>query len=109
MEIPKFDETFIPILEILKTGKVYKARELIEEVRTKYYSGLTEEQLKQKTKSGDLLIDNRIAWGKSYLKKGGYVSFPERGLVQITERGKNHSSNLSVRDLENESTLLLIK
>ncbi len=105
MEIPKFDETFIPILEILKTGKVYKARELIEEVRTKYYSGLTEEQLKQKTKSGDLLIDNRIAWGKSYLKKGGYVSFPERGLVQITERGKNHSSNLSVRDLENESTL----
>ena len=92
MEIPKFDETFIPILEILKTGKVYKARELIEEVRTKYYSGLTEEQLKQKTKSGDLLIDNRIAWGKSYLKKGGYVSFPERGLVQITERGKNHSS-----------------
>ncbi|MBK7243983.1 MAG: restriction endonuclease [Saprospiraceae bacterium] len=105
MEIPKFDETFITIIEILKTGKVYKARELIEEVRTKYYSGLTEEQLKQKTKSGDLLIDNRIAWGKSYLKKGGYVSFPERGLVQITERGKNHSSNLSVRDLENESTL----
>jgi restriction system protein len=105
MEIPKFDETFIPILEILRTGKVYKARELIEDVKTKFYSGLTEDQLKIETKSGDLLIDNRIAWGKSYLKKGGYVFFPERGHVQITEKGKNHSSNLSVRDLENESTL----
>jgi len=35
MEIPKFDETFLPILEILKTGKVYKTRELIEEVKLK--------------------------------------------------------------------------
>jgi restriction system protein len=105
MEIPKFDETFIPILEILKTGKVYKTRELIEEVKKKFYNELNEEQLKQKTKSGDLLIDNRIAWGKSYLKKGGYVFFPERGHVQVTEKGINHSSRLSVIDLENESTL----
>jgi restriction system protein len=105
MEIPKFDETFIPILEILKSGKVYKTRELIEEVKKRFYTALTEVQLKQETKSGDLLIDNRIAWGKSYLKKGGYVLFPERGHVQITEKGKNHKSNLTVRDLENESNL----
>ena len=105
MEIPKFDETFIPILEILKNGKVYKTRELIEAVKAKFYSGLSNEQLKQETKSGDLLIDNRIAWGKSYLKKGGYISFPERGYVQITDKGKNHSATLTVRDLENESSL----
>lgn len=105
MEIPKFDETFIPILEVLKSGKVFKARELIEEVKIKFYSELTEEQLKQQTKSGELLIDNRIAWGKSYLKKGGYVIFPERGSVQITEKGKTHSSSLTVKDLENEISL----
>lgn len=105
MEIPKFDETFIPILEILKDGKILKSRELIGLVKAKFYYELTEEQLKQETKSGDLLIDNRIAWGKSYLKKGGYIIFPERGLVQITEKGKNHSASLTVRDLENDSTL----
>ncbi|MCX6157746.1 MAG: restriction endonuclease [Ignavibacteriae bacterium] len=105
MEIPKFDETFIPILEVLKTGKVYKTRKLIEEVKTQFYFGLTDDQLKQETKSGDLLIDNRIAWGKSYLKKGGYIFFPQRGQVQITEKGKNHNSNLSLKDLENESTM----
>lgn len=105
MEIPKFDETFVPILEVLKNGKVFKSRELIEEVKAKFYSGLSDEQLKQETKSGDLLIDNRIAWGKSYLKKGGYILFPQRGHVQITEKGKNHSAALTVRDLENESSL----
>jgi restriction system protein len=105
MEIPKFNETFIPILEVLKDGKVLKSRELIEEVKTRFYTDLSEEHLKQETKSGDLLIDNRIAWGKSYLRKGGYVSFPSRGFVQITEKGKNHSASLTVRDLENESSL----
>lgn len=105
MEIPKFDETFLPILEVLKNGKIFKSRELIKEVRIKFYSGLSEDQLKQKTKSGDLLIDNRIAWGKSYLKKGGYISFPERGHVQITDKGKSHSATLTIRDLENESSL----
>lgn len=105
MDIPKFDETFLPILETLKTGKIYKTRDLIEEVKTRFYLELSEEQLRQETKSGDLLIDNRIAWGKSYLKKGGYVFFPERGYVQITEKGKGHSASLTVRDLENETSL----
>ena len=85
MEIPKFDETFIPILEVLKNGKIFMSRQLIEEVKTKFYSGLSDEQLKQETKSGDLLIDNRIASGKSYLKKDGYIKFPERGHMQITD------------------------
>ncbi len=105
MEIPKFQETFIPILEILKGGKTHQTRELITEVKTKYYSGLTEEQLNIKTKSGDLLIDNRIAWGKSYLKKGGYIEFPERGFVRITEKGKNYEKKISLESIENESSI----
>lgn len=105
MEIPKFDETFLPILEVLKDDRVLKSRELIDEVKKRFYSNLSEDQLKQETKSGDLLIDNRIAWGKSYLKKGGYIAFPERGYVKITEKGKNHPNSITLRDLENESSL----
>ncbi len=105
MEIPKFHETFIPILEVLKNGKTYKTRELIEEVKSRFYNELTEEQLKIETKSGELLIDNRIAWGKSYLKKGGYIEFPERGQVRITEKGKMHKPEITVRGLENESSI----
>jgi len=87
MELPKFHETFNPILEILSDGKVMHHRELINKVVERYYSHLPIELLNEKTKSGEQLILNRIAWGKSYLKKAGYIIYPERGFVQITEKG----------------------
>jgi restriction system protein len=106
MEIPKFHETFNPILKILENGEIVHHREMIKNVIKKFYSNLTEEQLNQKTKSGDILIQNRIAWGKSYLKKGGYISFPERGMVQITEKGKNViSENLTLEKVQNNDFL----
>lgn len=46
MEIPKFDETFIPILEVLKDNKIYKSRELITAVKTRFYTKLSDEQLR---------------------------------------------------------------
>ncbi|MDI9312472.1 MAG: winged helix-turn-helix domain-containing protein [Limnohabitans sp.] len=84
IDIPKFYETFNPILEVLSNEETIHTRELQKLVIEKYYSNLTQEQLSEKTKSGENLINNRIAWGKSYLKKGGYISYPERGNVKIT-------------------------
>lgn len=89
MDLPKFNETFIPILDILKNGDVLKSRDLIRKVEEKYYSNLPEDLLNITTKSGERLIENRIAWGKTYLKKGGLVDYPQRGFIQITEKGKN--------------------
>jgi len=40
MELPKFNETFMPILEILRTGEVLRHRELLKRVQEKYYSNL---------------------------------------------------------------------
>ncbi len=116
MELPKFNETFLPILEVLSNGETIKRRDLIRMVEEKFYSNLPKELLEQKTKSGGRLIENRIAWGKSYLKKGGLVRYPQRGYVQITEKGKNaKSENISLTDIqsnvvtfyepENKSTL----
>lgn len=100
MELPKFNETFLPILEVLSDDAVIKGRELVRIVEEKYYSNLPNELLEQKTKSGDRLIENRIAWGKSYLKKGGLVHYPQRGYVQITEKGKSAKpENVSLNDI----------
>jgi restriction system protein len=99
MEMPKFNETFLPILDVLKNGESIKGRELLKLVESKFYSELPESLLSQKTKSGERLIENRIAWGKSYLKKGGLVHYPERGYVQITEKGK--LSNIEDINLQN--------
>lgn len=107
MDIPKFHETFIPILKVLKNGDTLKAREMYQMVIDQFYSELSQEQLEQKTKSGDRLIINRIAWGKSYLKKGGYIEFPKRGNVTITEKGEKYSSsNLTLSEVESSDNFL---
>lgn len=106
LEIPKFHETFTPILEILSDGEVIRFRELQKLVIEKYFSHLTIEQLSEKTKSGDNLINNRIAWGKSYLKKGGYIIYPVRGSVKITEKGLSQKSVLSLKNVVEDSGIV---
>lgn len=107
MDIPKFYETFTPILKVLSDGSIIHSRELLNQVVSKFYSSLPKELLEKKTKSGDVLILNRIAWGKSYLKKGGFIHFPERGMVQITQKGKDAANRqLELKDIENESNFL---
>ncbi len=100
MELPKFNETFLPILEVLKDGQIIKGRDLIRLVEERFYSDLPSDLLEQTIKSGDRLIENRIAWGKSYLKKGGLVHYPQRGYVQITEKGKlTKPENVSLNEI----------
>lgn len=107
MDLPKFHETFNPILDILSDGETIHHRELLSRVFDKYYSNLPKELLEVKTKSGEKLILNRIAWGKSYLKKGGFITYPERGSVQITQKGKDAvSKKLNLSDIENEAGFL---
>lgn len=90
-DLPKFHETFIPILEILSSGEILHYNDLRKRVRDKFYSHLPEDILSQKTKSGDPLILNRIGWGKAYLKEAKFVCQPERAMVQITEKRKRNS------------------
>lgn len=104
-EIPKFHETFNPILDILSSREIMHTREMQKRVIEKYYSHLPLYLLQEKTKSGEILINNRIAWGKSYLKKGGFIHYPTRGHVQITQKGLSQKSILSLRELEEQSTL----
>lgn len=105
-EIPKFHETFNPILEVLSNKEIIHTRDLQRKVIEKYYSHLSKELLSEKTKSGEDLINNRIAWGKSYLKKGGYIHYPSRGNVQITDKGLIQKEQLSLKDLEEETSMI---
>lgn len=107
-ELPKYHETFIPILEILSDGKVVHINELRKLVRDNYYSDLPIEQLALNTKSGDPLILNRIGWGKAYLKQGKFLEQPERGMVRITEKGKQAllKGSLTLQELLIDSDFL---
>jgi len=104
MDLPKYHETFMPILETLKTNESISSRELATRVRDKYYSKLPKELLERKTSSGANTLIDRILWGKSYLKMGKFVFYPKRGMVQIADKGKQalKSGKLLLVDLQND-------
>ena len=104
MELPKYHETFIPILEVLNSEESLKSRELASKVRDIYYSDLPPDLLNQKTSSGANVLLDRILWGKSYLKMAKFLSYPKRGMVQITEKGKRRlaTGSLPLHDLQND-------
>ena len=87
-EVPKYHETFIPILDVLADGEPLPYNELRMRVRDKHFSHLSPDALSLKTKTGDVLILNRIGWAKSDLKAGRFLHQPQRGVVQIKEKGK---------------------
>ncbi len=97
MELPKFNETFQPILTILRDGKTYKRRELMRLVEESAYANLPQELLNQTISTGERTIANRIGWGIVYLKRDGYLCQPQRGLVQITEKGQTSQDDILVK------------
>jgi len=81
---------------------------LANRVRDNYYSDLSQDLLNQKTVSGANVLLDRILWAKSHLKMAKYVSYPTRGMVQITDKGKRilETGNLSLHDLQNDQDFI---
>jgi restriction system protein len=104
MELPKFHEIFIPVLEILKNSGPTHYNDLTQKIKTKYYSNLPIELLNQTLTTGQNTLSNRIGWTISYLNKAKFVYRPERSIVQITEKGKKilESGQLSLVDLKKD-------
>jgi restriction system protein len=100
IEIPKYSETFNPILDTLRNEEIIHRRELIKRVIQKNYLHLPKELLEEKIKSGDVLIENRIAWGISYLKQSDYLEYPKRGYVQITSKGIKQTNLLTLKQVQ---------
>jgi len=88
MKLPKYHETFTPILKVLSAEEYLSRKELRRRVVEQYYSNLSNDLLSKKTRSGTNVLFDRIGWGKSYLRMGKFVDYPKRGLVGITEKGK---------------------
>lgn len=104
MELPKYHQTFMPILETLHEAEALRGRALASRVRDLYYAHLSQPLLEKKTKSGSNVLIDRILWGKSYLKMAKFVSYPNRGMVQITDKGKAalKKGKLTLDDLKND-------
>lgn len=104
MELPKYHETFIPILEVLGTVESLHHRELRNRIRNKYYSNLPQELLDQQTSTWANTLSDRIGWGMYTLKMAKLVQQPSKGIFQITEKGKKILSKgvFTLKDLKED-------
>lgn len=85
--MPTFEDMMEPVLRGISDGRGYSLYEL-EEIVAKGL-GLSEGDLSRRTKSGRMTqVRHRLTWTKVYLKKPGLVEYPARGMIRITERGR---------------------
>lgn len=86
-EIPDYQTLMLPVLKSVADGKEYKFREIADSIAKNF--GLTEEELGCLLPSGNQSIfDNRVGWAKTYLKKACLIEYKGKGVLKITERGK---------------------
>ncbi|MBD3311427.1 MAG: restriction endonuclease [Candidatus Magasanikbacteria bacterium] len=99
MSMPKFEETMLPILKVLRNEKVMSMQELADELLENYFN-LTEEEKKETVSNGYSRFFDRVSWGRTYLKKAGLLEQPERSKVKITKEGiKVVSSGIDAIDV----------
>lgn len=86
--IPDYQTFMLPLLKLLKDGKEHEFKILVDTLANQF--NLTENDRSELLPSGQaLLFPNRVGWARTYLKKAGLIEAPGRGIVRITERGKN--------------------
>lgn len=87
----KFNEFFSPIMDCLSDGKCHAAKEIREFCFRKL--NISEEEKQQLLPSGIPILNNRIGWALTYLKKAGLIEYPQRGVYHISSRGKEAIKN----------------
>ena len=86
MAIPDYQTLMLPLLEYAVDKKQRSLREAIQHLADKF--GLSEGEVKELLPSGrQPIIDNRVAWARTYLNKAGLLESPKRGFLKITDRG----------------------
>lgn len=86
MPIPPYDALMLPVLKRC-AQQTWAMRDLINQIADDL--GLSREERDEQIPSGGTpLISNRVHWAKTYLKKAGLLDQPKRGIVQITQRGR---------------------
>lgn len=87
MAIPDYETLMLPVLQYVSDGKEHPLKEITASMAESFK--LSAEEREQRIPSGQsTYIQNRTGWAKTYLKKAGLLALPKRGLVQITDRGR---------------------
>lgn len=85
MPLPKYNEMYQPILELMADGNAHKLTELYGAVAEWFH--LTDKECAEQLPSGQPILKNRVGWAKTYLKKAGLLVNDKRGSVALSPEG----------------------
>jgi len=84
--IPKYEEIMLPFLKYLSDEKEYSLSETHDALATQFK--LTDDELKELLPSGQQpIFRNRLGWARTYLKKAGLLTSPQRAHFKISDAG----------------------
>jgi restriction system protein len=86
MALGTFQDYFIPVLSSLKKNGVMHRKDNMSDVVKQL--GLSAADLELKTSRGTPIYRSRLHWAQAFLAQAGAVTRPQRGYLQITERGE---------------------
>jgi restriction system protein len=86
MTIPKYNEIMLPLLQYIKDQKEHSLSDVKEPIY-KLFKVTAEEKRELLPSGRQAIIDNRIGWARTYLKKAGLLKYTRRGFFRITDRG----------------------
>jgi restriction system protein len=88
MPVPDYQSCMLPLLRYAADGAEHALKEAVAALAEEFR--LTEEEKSEYLPSGQqTVIQNRVAWARTYMKKAGLLTSPRRGYLAITERGRS--------------------
>lgn len=87
MSVPDFQSIMLPLLRVVADGNEHRIRDVYGAVADDF--GLSEQDREALLPSGKMpILTNRVQWAKTYLLKAGLLASPNRGVIAITDRGR---------------------
>ena len=87
MSVPDFQSLMLPMLQFASDGQVHSIAEAREALAAHF--NITEAERGEMLPSGrQRRFDNRVAWAKVYLERGGLLESPKRAHFLISTRGR---------------------
>ncbi len=87
MSIPDYQTVMLPLLKLVASQGPIKLKDARRIISDQFK--LTEDERAALLPSGKQpIIYNRVGWASTYLRKAGLIVLPQRGVMEISERGK---------------------
>ncbi len=86
MSVPDYETLMTPTLTALSDGEPKTAAQVRDAVAATV--GVTAEDRQDRLKSGTRVFDSRVHWAVTYMSQAGLLTRPKRGVIRITDRGR---------------------